>query len=212
MKTKEILAEFVATFQLVLIGTGSIVYAQETLEFGDLVIGIAFGLAVYVGILIFSKISGAHMNPAVSLMGILLKKNKLTDGLLLIVTQIIAGLCASLLVQQFALPGSSLGSTAPSITILNAWLLEFVLTAALLLTILATYKSSLFVLAISVGFVVFLEAWLFGPFTGASMNPTRSIGPAVISGHWEHLWIYITAPFSAAVVVSLVGNKWIKKV
>ncbi len=211
MKYRLYVAEFFATFQLILIGTGSIVFAQETGYFGDLGIGIAFGLAVYLGVMLFARISGAHMNPAVTIFALLMREIKTSTAVYLLITQLTAALSASLVVLQFASPESNLGTTEAHIGVASTWGLEFLLTFILVATILFVYKKSYLVIALSAGTVVFLEAWLAGPFTGASMNPARSLGPAIISGHIENLWIYLTAPVTASFVVVLWSKLILRK-
>jgi aquaporin NIP len=185
-------------------GTYAIVYSQESSNFGDFGIYLVFGGAVLMGILLFAKISGAHMNPAVTLMSMLILKLRVPTGVLLILLQIFASLSASLLVQYLANPSLNIGTTLPTISIFAAWLMEFGLTLILMVSILLTHKKHLFVLALTVGTVVFLIAYFFGQYTGASMNPIRSLGPAIVSGQLEHLWIYLTAPMSAAITLSLI--------
>lgn len=201
MKFRIYIAEFFATFQLVFIGTGAIVFAQETGNIGDFGIGFAFGTSVYLGVMLFAKTSGAHMNPAVTFSALLLKKIKLSTAVYLVTTQLVAAFFASLLVKQIAIPDSFLGITQAHVGVGSTWILEFLLTFILVIVVFFVYTKSHFIIALSAGTVVFLEAWLAGPLTGASMNPARSFGPALVSGHLENLWIYLTAPMAAAVAV-----------
>lgn len=201
------IAEFLATFQVVAIGTGSIVYAEETAAIGQFGIGLSFGLSVYFGALVFSRTTGAHMSTSVTSLGFLIKEIKPKRTFTLLIVQFLAATSASLVVKQFANASSTLGISQPHIGIANSWVLEFVLTFVLLVSLLLVYKKSHLVIGLVAGTVVFLETWLAEPLTGASMNPARSFGPALISGHWEHLWIYITAPLSAVFFTFMIAKK-----
>lgn len=204
------IAEFFATFQLITIGTGSIVYANETQLIGDFGIGVCFGLSVYFGVMILSITTGAHMNSAVTFFGLLIKEVTFKRTIALITVQCIAAISASLVVKQFASPTSTLGITQPYIGTTNTWVLEFFLTFFLLITLLLVYKKSHLIIGLAAGTVVFLETWLAISLTGASINPARSLGPALVSGEFNGLWIYLTAPFSAGFLAYLIAKKFRK--
>lgn len=198
---KKYIAEFIGTFALVLIGTGAIVLNDE---YNGIVthlgISIAFGGIVTLMIFAFGKISGAHINPAVTIAlwfsGRIHKKE--------VVPYIIAQLAGAFLASIFlflAFPGhANLGATIPSVNLREAFIIEAFMTLVLVLVILNTlYKNrSLAFSAIAIGGVVFLEAYFGGPYTGASMNPARSIAPAVISGNTATLWLYILSTILGA--------------
>jgi aquaporin Z len=203
---KKYLAEFTGTFFLVLIGTGAIVVDQET---GGKVthagISAAFGLAVLAMIILFGKISGAHINPAVTIA--LAINNSIEKKLVLpyLGAQITGALAASLALKFIFPANELLGTTLPSGSAMQSFWLEILLTFILMMVILRTKGIAAIVL---IGLTVGLEAYFAGPICGASMNPARSLAPALVSGHLEHLWLYISAPIIGA-VSALLANKLI---
>lgn len=208
MNIKKIFAEFVSTFVLVFCGCGAIVINNVT----DGIVthpGIAmtFGLVVIAMIFAFGELSGAHMNPAVSLSLYLDKKLDFHLLIPYIIAQIIGGITACILLRFLFPTDEYLGTTLPSGSPWQSFVLEVVLTFILMLTIYlttSTKKSLGLMVAIPIGGVVWLEALFAGPITGASMNPARSIGPAFISGHLEYLWIYVSAPIIGAILALFV--------
>jgi len=151
----------------------------------------------------FGDISGAHFNPAVTIAFAFAKKFPWKEVPKYIVAQILGALIASLLLL-FLFPTSEIyGATIPTIDPMRAFVLEIILTFILMLTIInvSTGSKEVGVVAgIAIGGVVLLEAMFAGPVTNASMNPARSIAPALVSGHLEHLWLYILAPVIGAVL------------
>lgn len=209
---KKLIAEFTGTFLLVLIGTGSVVFHDQVMEIGVLGIAIAFFAVVWLSSALFGNISGSHINPAVSLMAY--TKKELTDRelFLYIVFQLLGGLVASLLLYYLSPSHPNLGTTFAKIGTWNTFVLETFLTFVLVFGILITSSSKYssytgFVAALIVG----VEAYLAGPLTGASMNPARSIAPALVSGNLMDLWVYIAAPLLGS-VLSLVVCRWMKPV
>lgn len=198
MKYRIFIYEFLATFQFVAIGTGAIVFKEETGQIGDLGVGLAFGVAMYLGITLFSRTNGAHMNPAVSIFAWLIKKITWRTAVLLIIIQMVAAVLASFLVSRFASPGIDIGLTNPNIGVGNTWLFEFAFTFSTLFLLSFLYKKPYIVLAFIFGLVITSTYWYIVPFTGASFNPARSFGPAVITGELQYYWIYLTAPICGA--------------
>lgn len=206
---KKFLAEAAGTFALVFLGTLAITLHQES---GGIVshfdVSLTFGLTVAVMIYFFRRVSGAHINPAVTI-GAVMAKNLSRKYLLLYIS---AQLCGALLASsalKIIFPNSTyLGATMPAGPESTSFIFEFVMTFILMFIILNTDSRWTGLL---VGALVGLEAYVGGPVSGASMNPARSIGPAVISGHYEHLWLYIAAPVSGA-VLAVVSHKLIQKV
>ncbi len=203
MKITELLSEFAGTFLLVFIGTGSILFAEAELpDQAQLWIAVAFGLAVFLGIFLFGKWSGAHMNPAVTI-GLWVKggfpRNQVT---LYIVAQLAGAIAASLMVGILFPQNIYLGDTLPRAGIWQSALLEFGLTLILMTGILwiSGKKQGTVLTALFIAGIVGLEAYFAGPYCGASMNPARSFGPAMISGHLRHLWIYLFATTSGALI------------
>lgn len=204
MNIKKIFAEFVSTFILVFCGCGAIVINNVT---NGVVthpgIAMTFGLVVMAMIFAFGEVSGAHMNPAVSISFFLNKKLSLTLLVSYIVVQVLGGILACLTLKNLFPSDIYLGSTLPAGNPWQSFVIEIILTFILMLTIYmttSTKKDLGLMVAIPIGGVVWLEALFAGPITGASMNPARSIAPALVSGHLEHLWIYISAPIIGAIL------------
>jgi aquaporin NIP len=205
---KRWVAEFIGTFALVFCGTGAIVVNEHTNgSIGHVGIAMTFGLIVMAMIYTFGHVSGAHFNPVVTVGFALIKKFPTRSILPYVFAQLIGALLASLLLR-ILFPGNIiLGATLPSGSVLQSFVFEFVMTFLLMLVIVQVAHGSKEVgtlAGIAIGATVLLEAMFGGPISGASMNPARSFAPAVVSGHLEHLWIYIAAPFcgSAAAVLT----------
>ena len=199
---KKYIAEFIGTFALVFFGTGSIIVDQVT-NGGVSHVGIAitFGLIVMTMIYGLGEISGAHINPAVSISFAI--AGRLPVKLLApYVTSQVAGAFLASTVLRLLFPSNQfLGSTIPTGPPEQSFMLEFILTLFLMLVIISVASGSkeqgMFA-GIAIGSVVLLEAMFAGPISGASMNPARSLAPAVISGHTEFLWVYLLAPVLGA--------------
>lgn len=197
-RMKKFCAEFLGTFALVFAGTGAIVI-NETSGGAITHVGVAltFGLIVLVMIYTFGDISGAHLNPAVTLGFWAARRMPGGDVLPYIGSQIAGAMLASGLLR-FLFPGNKLlGATLPAGSETQSFVLESILTFFLMLTILNVStgaKEKGITAGIAVGAVIMLEAMFAGPICGASMNPARSLAPALMSGHLEHLWIYLAAP------------------
>ena len=196
------IAELLATFALVFCGTGAIVINQQT-EGTITHVGIAFtfGLIVMAMIYAFGHISGAHMNPAVTIAFFFAGRFEKNRVIPYIVSQAIGAISASLLLNYLFPSGTTLGETIPAGSSLQSFILEFVLTYFLMLVIInvatGSKEQGMFA-GLAIGSTVLLEAMFAGPVSGASMNPVRSIAPALISGRMEHVWIYIIAPVLGA--------------
>lgn len=195
-------AEFIGTFFLVLFGTGAIIIGQEYPgSITNLGISLVFGLSV--GLLIFwlSPFSGAHINPAVTIALLLNRQITLVSVVLYTLFQLSGALLASFILKGIFPSNLSLGSTIPSGSAAESFWLEMALTFILMFTILlvsANSYRSRFLVPVSVGTVIFLEAWIGGPISGASMNPARSLAPALISGQTHYLWVYLISTISGA--------------
>lgn len=196
MSTK-FLSEFIGTFFLVFFGTGAIIFNEEFNQvITHLGVSLAFGVSVTLMIYSFGSISGAHINPAVSVAFFLSKKINFSELCYYIVAQIAGGISASLILYTLFPENLYLGATLPHLEIFPVWGLEFIMSFFLMLVIIqvSTNQKYTHLIGIAVGLIVFLEALVGGPISGASMNPARSLGPAIVSGHTEFLWIYITSP------------------
>jgi len=195
---------------MILVGTGAIVVNQVTGgSLTHLGVAITWGLIVMVMIYTFGDLSGAHMNPAVSI-GFTVAGRFPRAELLPYVTAQIAGALAASVTLRFLFPSNQLlGATLPAGSTLQSFILEFLLTALLMLIVLNVSHGARekgITAGITVGATIALEALFAGPVCGASMNPARSLAPAIVSGHLEHLWIYLTATvLGALVAVPLFG-------
>lgn len=209
------LAELLGTFALVFCGTGAIVINQQS---GGAVthvgIAITFGFIVMAMIYALGDISGAHMNPAVTIAFTIAKRFQLKQVLPYLVSQLVGASLASLTLHLLFPTNETLGATLPAGSEMQSLVLEFILTFFLMLVIInvatGSKEQGMFA-GLAIGSTVLLEAMFAGPICGASMNPARSISPAIVSGHTEHLWIYITAPIAGAAfaipIFNLLQNK-----
>lgn len=204
---KKYLAEMFGTFALVLWGTGAIVVSNESNGIiTHTQIALIFGLSVMAMILLLGKISGAHINPAVTIALAVSKKFRTRNVLPYMIFQITGALLASFLIMAVFPKNKLLGTTLPSVSVLECFMIELILTFILMLGVLrAPGRYSAFF----IGGIVVLEAYFAGKLTGASMNPARSLGPALVSGHTELIWIYLTAPVLGA-IIAVYANKLVK--
>ena len=200
---RKYVAEIIGTFALVFCGTGAIIINQES---GGAIthvgIAITFGLIVTAMIYAIGDISGAHLNPAVTLAFWVAKEFPVKEILPYIISQAIGAFLASGILKYLFPANDFLGSTLPKGLPMQSFILELILTFILMFVILRVAKGSkeqgMFA-GLAIGFVVLLEAMFAGPICGASMNPIRSLAPAIVSGHLENVWIYLTAPILGAV-------------
>ncbi len=201
---KKYIAEFIGTFALVFAGTGAIVINEVS---GGAIthVGIAltFGLVVLAMIYTLGDISGAHLNPAVTLGFFAARRLPKREVLPYIASQCAGAITASLLMRLMFPQNPTLGATFPSGSPLQSFMLELVLTALLMFVILGVSTGAAekgITAGIVVGSVIGLEAMFAGPISGASMNPARSLSPALVSFHLHHLWLYIVGPIIGAFV------------
>jgi aquaporin Z len=195
---KKLFAESLGTFGLVFAGTGAIVINDAT---GGAVthVGVAltFGLIVLAMIYTFGDISGAHLNPAVTVGFWAARRMPGREVLPYIASQLVGAIAASGLLRILFPENKWLGATLPAGSDLQSFVIEIVLTFFLMLTILNVStgaKEKGITAGIAVGSMIGLEALFAGPISGASMNPARSLAPALVSGHMEHVWVYLLAP------------------
>lgn len=207
------IAEGIGTFILVFIGTGAILFcdAMALRGFADVVIGLAFGAAVTLVILAIGKISGAHINPAVTLGFWYDKQIPSYHVLPYIISQCNGAIAASVTLALIDRDHSSYGGTTSSLEIWQIFTIEFIITAILMFVILRVTKlRGILIPAVSIGGIVAVHASAIGPYTGASMNPARTLGPALVSGQIEQLGIYVGATvlgsLSAAVLNRIIFN------
>jgi aquaporin NIP len=202
---KKFLAEFVGTFAIVFCGTGAIIINEIS---GGVIthagIAVTFGLIVMAMIYTFPY---AQFNPAVSIALAVFKMQHLFSASKHIAYQLAGALTASFLLLLLFPSSESLGATLPSGSDLQSFILEIILMFLLMFTALKCGEHHPQLVGVVVGSVVLLEAMFAGPISGASMNPARSIGPAVVSAHLESLWVYIAAPIIGALAAVFVSKR-----
>ena len=200
---RKCIAEGTGTYILVFCGTGAVIINQQTNgAVTHAGIAITFGLVVMSLIYALGDISGAHMNPAVTIAFTIAKRFPPASVLPYIFSQVVGATLASLTLKMLFPANEFLGATIPAGSDMQSFVLECLLSFFLMLVIInvATGSKEVGMFAgLAIGSVVLLEAMFAGPVCGASMNPARSIGPAVVSNHLQSLWIYLTAPVAGAV-------------
>jgi aquaporin Z len=208
------ICEFWGTFCLVFIGTGAIIVNDLTSSVTNVGVALTFGLVVMVIIYCIGHLSGAHINPAVSIGFFAVREIGIGKLVSYIAVQMAGAISASVVLRLIFFENETLGATLPNDTVTGinpvvaCICLEFLLTFILMLVILAmTTKANVsgHFTGLAVGAVIGMEALAFGPICGASMNPARSIGPALVSGNLQYLWIYITAPIAGTLAASLLS-------
>jgi aquaporin Z len=201
-KMNRYLSEFIGTFALVFCGTGAIVINEET---GGTIthvgIAVTFGLIVMAMIYTFGEISGAHLNPAVTIAFALASKFPIKNVIPYLLSQLAGAFFASLLLMLLFPTNENLGATNPAGNIYQTFILEYILSFFLMLVIVnvatGSKEQGMFA-GLAVGATILLEAMFAGPITGASMNPARSLAPAILSGKARNVWIYVIAPILGA--------------
>jgi aquaporin NIP len=201
-------AEGLAAFALVFAGCGAVVTnATHHNALGSVGVSLVFGLVIMVMIYATGHLSGAHINPAVTVAFTLTRHFPGRDAVAYIGAQLLgAAAGAFLLLAAWSSKPEALGATVPSVSTGTALLYEIVLTAFLMFVIIAVATDTRAVgaaAAIAIGGTVGLDALFGGPITGASMNPARSFGPALASGTWTDFWIYVVGPVVGAAIGAL---------
>lgn len=204
MNWKHATAEAIGTFVLVLAGTGAIIVNDlYGGVIGHLGIAIAFGAVVMVMIYAIGDISGAHMNPAVTVAFWVSRRLPGVKVLPYVTAQFGGAVLASALLKLWFPAHQTLGATLPAGTLLQSFSVEFVATAILMFVILGVSEGARekgIMAGVAVGGTVGLLALVLGPVSGASMNPARSLGPALLSGQLDVLWMYFAAPLAGALL------------
>ena len=214
------LAEAIATFALVFFGPLSVTMAAElfgtglSLE-GIIMISLAHGAAIGTMIYAFGHISGAHINPAVTIAMMITRNINVKDGMAYIGSQIIGAIAAAV-AHVVILPDAGkqvhFGTQGGPSDLLNQSAIsgvgvEIILTFFLVTTIFMTAvhrKAAAGMAGIAIGGMIFLLHLVGVPLTGASMNPARTLGPAIVSGYWNFHWIYWVGPIVGAVIAGLI--------
>ncbi len=194
---RPLLAEAIGVFCLVFCGAGAIMVDAKTGSPGEVGIALAFGLAIMAMIYAVGHVSGAHLNPAVSLAFGLSRHFSLGRVGAYWLAQCIGAIAAAAVLRASLGDVANVGATLPSGSDGQAFLWEVVLTCFLMFVIMAVATDTRAfgeAAAIAIGGTVALGALVGGPVSGASMNPARSLGPAIVSGTFDALWVYLIAP------------------
>ena len=197
------IVELIGTFFLVFAGTGAIVVNDLTGALGHVGVAITWGLIVMVLIYAVGDTSGAHMNPAVTIAFWIGKRFELNKVLPYIIAQLIGAFIASITLHFLFPENLTLGASLPLNNWEQAFVFEVILTFFLMYVILNVStgaKEKGIMAGAAIGATVGLEAMFAGPICGASMNPARSIAPAVVSGNTQYLWVYIVATVLGAIL------------
>ena len=212
---KKCVAEFIGTFGLIFCGCGAMTINEVYPDsIGHIGVAITWGLIVMSMIYAFGEISGAHLNPAVTIGFLVANKFKLNKVGPYLLAQLTGALFAAIILN-FLFPESQfLGSTIPieNFNPMQTFIMEFILTFLLMLVIInvSTGSKEVGVMAgIAIGGVVLLEAMFAGPITKASMNPFRSLAPAIVANQMHQLWVYLLAPCGA--IITVFCNKLLRK-
>lgn len=210
---KALVAEFVGTFALVFIGAAA---GALTLQQGGSLLGtaFAFGLVLMIMIYVLGSYSGAHFNPAVSF-GFALS-GRMNWGIMLAywIIQLIAGIAAAALLVYFFGSASGVGASIGSLTYSQPWkavLAEAIATFFLVVTVLIVTHNPLLALiaGVAIGLILAFDILAIGALTGGSMNPARSLGPAIFSNNMSSYWIYIVGPLLGGLVAALIYKLYV---
>lgn len=206
---KKYIAEIIGTFALLFCGCGAMTINEITNgSISHVGVAITWGLIVMGMIYAFGETSGAHFNPAVTISFAYAKLFPWKEVPKYIIAQTIGGFLALLLLWFLFPESTELGRTNPAegFPPFKAFILELILTFFLMLVIInvSTGSKEIGTMAgIAIGGIVLLEAMFAGPMTKASMNPVRSLAPAIVSGKIQHLWLYLTAPIIGALLAAV---------
>ena len=203
---RALVAEAIGTFALVFAGCGAIMVDHKTGQLGHVGVAITFGLVIAFGIYAVGHISGAHFNPSVTFAFALGRHFPWSRALTYWGAQLIGAITAAAVLRGSLGNIANLGATLPSGSQGQSFLWELIMTFFLMFVIMAVATDTRAVgqaAAIAVGGTVLLDAMFGGPISGASMNPARSAGPALVSGNVHALWLYIVAPICGASLAAL---------
>ena len=207
-----LLAEGIGTFLFFTIGAGSIIVATDAVRGSGLVtIALAHGLVLAVLVSAFGAISGGHFNPAVTAAVLVAGKTQGVRTVLYFIVQSIGaigtGLFLVAIFPEATRVASGLGTPAlaDSVDPLSGVLVEFVATLVLLFAVLGTAVDPRGpkIGGLAIGLAIAADIMFAGPLTGASMNPARWLGPALVSGNLANAWVYLVGPFAASIVAGL---------
>jgi MIP family channel proteins len=202
----------IGVYALVTAGCGAIMVDQMSGALGHVGVALTFGLIIVVMVAGTGHLSGAHLNPAVTIAFALTRHFPWRAVPAYLLGQLVGAVAGALTLWALFGPVANLGATLPSGDSGQSFLLEILLTAVLMFVIMAVATDTRAVgelAALAIGFTVALNALWGGPISGASMNPARSFGPALISGVWQAQWVYWLGPLSGAVAGALV-YQWVR--
>ena len=204
--TRALLAELIGTAALVFAGCGAIMVDAKTQALGHVGVAISFGLVIMVMIYAVGHVSGAHFNPAVTLAFATTRHFPRPRVPLYWAAQAAGAILAALFLRASLGDIAHVGATLPSGSDAQSFVWEVLLTFLLMFVIMAVATDTRAVgeaAAIAIGATVGLDAMFGGPISGASMNPARSLGPALVSGDLHALWLYLIAPLLGAVIAAV---------
>lgn len=204
---KKYLTEAIGMFILVFVGTGSVVVEMETAALGLPGIAAVWGLVIIALIYAFGDISGTHINPAVTVAFAVDKRFSWSEVPAYLFAQLIGAFGASLLLHFLFPLANNLGVTQPSGSELQSLILETIMTFILMIVILRVSvgaKEKGITAGIAIGGTVWLLVLFGGPVSGTGLNPTRSLAPALVTGNFNALWLYILGPFLGAIAAVFV--------
>jgi len=205
-------AEFVGTFALVAIGPGAVMVAASTHAFGQVGIALAFGLVITLCVASTGHVSGAHINPAVTIGFWSIGRFPIHDVVPYLVAQCTGAIAAAGFLRWVLGPIANLGATVPALALPQAFAVEMGYSALLAFVIMGVAtddKSPPAVAPFAIGATVGAGALVTGPLTGGSFNPARSLGPAVVSGVWAAHWLYWVAPI-AGMIAAMRLYAWLR--
>jgi aquaporin NIP len=194
---RSLVAEAIGTFALVFAGCGAVMVDSTTHALGHVGVALTFGLVIMAGIYAVGHISGAHFNAAVTFAFALTRHFPWSKAVLYWVSQLTGALAAAALLRASLGDVAHVGATLPAGSQGQSFVWELVMSALLMFVILAVATDTRAVgeaAAIAIGGTIGLDAMFGGPISGASMNPIRSLGPALVSGDLHALWVYLLAP------------------
>ncbi len=196
-------AELIGTYALVTAGCGAMIVNSTSGALTHIGVAFTFGLIIMVMIAATGHLSGAHFNPAVTVAFALTRHFSWRDVPFYIAGQLLGGTAGAVTLRILFGDVANLGATLPSGSATQSFGLEIVLTAFLMFVIMAVATDTRAVgqlAALAIGGTVALNALWGGPISGASMNPARSLGPALVAGVWRDQWVYLVAPLLGAAI------------